>query len=427
MKLMQDVEISDQAAKAAQLQEREEVLAEFSAKIDGPRINAVEELPTSHTVMLTGSTGTLCTYILDALLKDTSIAHIHCLNRRPDSLEIQRQKSALYHLNSSLLSSRVTFWHADLSLSNLGLAPQAFELLQESTTTIIHSAWNVNFNLSLPSFKPDLLNLVNLINFTATASKTPNLFFLSSVSSVMGYGTNSHLTPETIISTDTPAPNGYANSKHIAERLLDHAAQTRGIRTSLARVGQVAGAVRNPGLWNKAEYFPSLVRSSLQVGAIPSSIGSALDRIDWVPIDLLAEVLTGLALRESQPGCVNVYHPLNLHTKTWSSIIAVVADELSRISGGKTFETVSLLEWVQRVRRDIETAGESQKAVGESDLQALLDRNPAAKLIGFFEGLASMQPDNVLDTHVTAEVSEKLRAVEGIKEEWVRKWVREWM
>ena len=60
-------------------------------------------------------------------------------------------------------------------------------------------------------------------------------------------------------------------------------------------------------------------------------------------------------------------------------------------------------------------------------MQALLYRNPAAKLIEFFERLPSTQSDNVLDTHVTAEVSEKLRAVEGIKEEWVRKWLREWM
>jgi thioester reductase-like protein len=93
-------------------------------------------------------------------------------------------------------------------------------------------------------------------------------------------------------STYTLAPNGYAKSKNVAERLLDHAAQTRGIRTSFARVGQVAGVVRT---------FPQRVRSSLQIGAVPSSDGTTLDRIDWIPVDLLAEVLTALVLRESQP------------------------------------------------------------------------------------------------------------------------------
>jgi FlaA1/EpsC-like NDP-sugar epimerase len=83
---MQEDQVSEKAIKEAQLQEREEILTDFIAKIDGPRINASsEDLPSSHTVLLTGSTGTLGTYILDALLEDTSVAHIHCLNRREDS------------------------------------------------------------------------------------------------------------------------------------------------------------------------------------------------------------------------------------------------------------------------------------------------------------------------------------------------------
>lgn len=60
--------------------------------------------------------------------------------------------------------------------------------------------------------------------------------------------TDSHLAPETIIFTNAPALDGHANSNYIAERLLDDAVRTRGIRTSLARVSQVAGAVRKPGL-----------------------------------------------------------------------------------------------------------------------------------------------------------------------------------
>lgn len=180
-------------------------------------------------------------------------------------------------------------------------------------------------------------------------------------------------------------------------------------------------------VWNKAEYFPSLVKSSLQISAIPSTVGATLDRIDWVPIDLLADVLPDLALRESQPSHINVYHPLNLRPTTWSSIIATVADELSQLSDGKPMEFVDLPEWVQRVRQDTESSGGSQRKVDESDLQALLEKNPAAKLIKFFEGIVSVQSENILDTQGTAGVSEKLRSIEGIKGEWIRKWTREWM
>jgi thioester reductase-like protein len=291
--------------------------------------------------------------------------------------------------------------------------------LQTTATVIIHNAWNVNFNLALPSFKPDLQGTVNLINFTTTAPKSPHLFFISSISSVMNHLTESKLTPEAVVTTSQPAPNGYANSKYLAEQLLDNAARTHSIRTSFARVGQVAGAVKATGLWNKTEWFPSLVMSSLQVGAIPNSIGSTLSRIDWVPIDLLAEVLVDISLREPSPGC-KVFHPLNLHPKTWEEMIPTVVDVLSK-SSSNVIEKVSISEWTQRVRRDIEIGSE------KSDLQALMERNPAAKLIEFFEGLASAGDDNLLDTQRTAEESRRLMEIPDVKAEWIRKWLGEWM
>ncbi|KAE8321898.1 hypothetical protein BDV39DRAFT_210265 [Aspergillus sergii] len=85
--------------------------------------------------------------------------------------------------------------------------------------------------------------------------------------------TDNGLTPEELITTTTPAPNSYTNS-------------------------QIAGPVRSPSLWNKAEWFPSLVLSSLHVGALPDTLAPALDRIDWVPSDLLAAILVNLALKK---------------------------------------------------------------------------------------------------------------------------------
>lgn len=43
--------------------------------------------------------------------------------------------------------------------------------------------------------------------------------------------------------------------------------------------------------------------SSLQESAIPESMSSTLNRIDWVRIDLLAEILVGLALSQHDEGC----------------------------------------------------------------------------------------------------------------------------
>ncbi|PYI07034.1 acetyl-CoA synthetase-like protein [Aspergillus sclerotiicarbonarius CBS 121057] len=425
LRIQHHQQASAEATKQAQLQQRAQLLQEFSAQIRSsgkvsPRASQ------SQTVILTGSTGNLGTYILDTLLKTPSVTHVHCLNRKDDAADVQRQKIEAYSLNLDL--SRVSFWTADLARPELGLGSEVLETLRQTATLVIHNAWAVNFNLSLPSFKPNLAGVVNLINFSAQSTQSPHLFFISSISSTMGYRTDNGLTPEAVIQTTTPAPNGYADSKYLAELLLDQAARQGRVHASFARVGQIAGAVRSAGLWNRAEWFPSLVLSSLHVGALPDTFGPALDRIDWMPIDLLADVLVELALGDHRAadGSVNVYHPVNLHPRTWENIRPGVADALSKVSG-KTVDTVPFRDWVQRVREDIETAGAGSQLT-EGELQAVLAKNPAAKLLEFFEGIMSETGrENVLDTQVTAQLSDKLRGVEAVQPEWVQKWVGEWL
>ncbi|PYI31348.1 NRPS-like enzyme [Aspergillus indologenus CBS 114.80] len=449
-KLHQQGKESTQLQQEILLQERDQLLQKCISQIELSSDCASQSVnrPQMQTVILTGSTGQLGSYILDALLKNFSVTHIHCLNRNERARETQHERMVTYGL--SLLAnheSRLSFWTADLSRGDLGLQRGILQQLQQTTTLIIHNAWTVNFNHSLAFFEPHLQGVANLINFTARSPQSPRLFFLSSISSTIGHKTESSLTPETVITTTTPAPNGYANSKYIAEHLLDRAAQQpqhsqdsheRRPSFAFARVGQVAGAVRAPGLWNPAEWFPSLVRSSLHLKALPDTLGPALNRIDWVPIDLLAEVLVDLALLGgthggkmdgSAGGQVQVYHPVNLHPQSWDEVLPAIAKELAARSDGNELELIPLREWVQRVRLDVETAGrgEDRQKLEETELQLLLARNPAAKLLEFFEGLIGQtESDNTLETVRTAEVSRRLQEVEGVQPEWVRKWIGEW-
>ncbi|GAA87321.1 NRPS-like enzyme [Aspergillus luchuensis] len=429
LRIQQDQTASSEATKTVQLQQRDQLLREFSAQLSTDRTTSSSNAsrPNTHTVILTGSTGNLGTYLLDALLKTPGVSHVHCLNRKADAADVQRQKSAAYTLHPDL--SRVSFWTADLTAPDLGLSPETLTRLQQTTTLVIHNAWAVNFNLSLASFRPQLASVVNLLNFSHHATHLPRLFFISSISSTMGHRTPDHLTPETVIETATPGPNGYADSKYIAEHLLHHATRQNQTRTVLARVGQVAGAVHAPGLWNRTEWFPSLVVSSLHVGALPDTLGPALDRIDWMPIDLLAEVLVDLAVRDDEDSAgdaVRVYHPVNLHPRNWTDLRPEVAAALAT-TAGKAVQTVAFREWVLRVRKDLETAGAGAHLT-ESQLLKVLARNPAAKLLEFFEGIMGQEGrENVLDTRDTAARSERLRAVESMQAEWVRKWVGEWI
>ena len=104
----------------------------------------------------------------------------------------------------------------------------------------------------------------------------------------------------------------------------------------------------------------------------------------------------------------------------------MVADALATGSG-KMIETVPFRDWVQRVRRDIETAAAGPK-LSDGELQAILARNPVVKLLEFFEGIMSQTGrENVLDTQVTGQLSETLRGVDAVQPEWIQKWVGEWL
>ena len=250
-------------------------------------------------VMLTGSTGSLGSYLLDTLLKNPKIAHVHCLNRSENSEERQRLSNTSRGLSTDWFNTRISFHQSDFSQEYLGLNINVYRYLLDNITHIIHNAWEVNFNHPLSSFEtPHILGIRQLIDFSARSAKGARIFFISSISSAMNWSLN-HMgpVPERIVDdTSAPLPMGYAQSKYVAERLLDQATRIAGIPTTICRVGQVAGPVKTHGVggvWNKSEWLPSLISSSKYLGMIPESLGPN-DMIDWVPVDILSKILVDL-------------------------------------------------------------------------------------------------------------------------------------
>ncbi|KAL3493686.1 NRPS-like enzyme [Aspergillus germanicus] len=412
---------TQEASDEKQLQERSALLQEFLRHIHSDKTgseitgNDTQE----HTVTLTGSTGTLGTYILDTLLQDPSVAHVYCLNRSHDSKNVQLQKTNQFSLSTSLSSSRVSFHTADLSQPDLALPRETLITIRRTTTHIIHNAWLLRYESPHP----------HLRGKHHTRRDTDNHFHFF---------------------------HRLWNSKYLAEHIINHAVKTQHLRASVARVGQIAAAVNGPGAWKREEWFPSLVRSSLWLGALPSSLGPVLDRVDWVPVDLLAAVLVELALVSTQPvipevgtdAGVEVLHPHNTFPTAWDVLAPTIASILASYSG-RPMETIPLTEWIERVRRDLERSSDdgsdgsgdsnasrsrrnssSQGSVvsgGEESLHTTLEENPAVKLLGFFESLVVDDANDirVFETSRAVKRSKKLRNVPSVSEEWVKKWVPE--
>ena len=380
--------------------------------------------------VLTGSTGSIGSYLLGSLLSNTSVSHIFCLNRSQESASIQQTRNTLRHLTYSLDNRRVSFLNADLTKPNLGLPESTYRQLLQSTTHIIHNAWPVNFNLSLDAFGPSLAGVKGLIQFAASASQSPQLLFVSSIATTVNLLQS--VIPETVIpSYSAPPESGYAASKYIAEQVLDYASAKLSSPIRIARVGQVAGPINSPGAWNKNEWFPSLVISSVAVGAVPETLGSM--SIDWVPIDVLADVLHEITIFEQREpanttrGAV-VMQPVNSHVVSWQSLLPSVRRVLDT-KARKPLQVVTLREWIGKVRTEAEKTRDDKN--NETKFEArrvarMLQRNPAAKLLDWFEALLERSVEDEVkkwENAAAVKASKALGKLGPVSEQWITAWV----
>ena len=91
---------------------------------------------------------------------------------------------------------------------------------------------------------------------------------------------------EVLSNPEIAVGTGYSESKWVAERILDVAAERTALRPVVVRLGQVCGD--GSGTWNENEWFPSLVKSGLTLGCLPS-VDGVRSPIDLIPGLLLTE------------------------------------------------------------------------------------------------------------------------------------------
>ncbi|KAL8847954.1 MAG: hypothetical protein Q9221_007019 [Calogaya cf. arnoldii] len=429
---------SQSTHKKDRLANREGLLQEYTRKIDQlPLPSSRGKAASSRIIVLTGSTGALGSYILRRLLADPTVQHVYCLNRAPESHHLQIERNSHRQVVTDLSADRVTFYTCDLSSSDLGLRADVYEVLVASGPVIIHCAWPVDFNLSVDAFRPQLDGVVNLVELASRSKQASRLFFVSSINSVMSCQSPKSRIPEEIIDMHTTVhPIGYAESKYLSELILQHASKKLSVDCSVARVGQLTGAAQGVGAWNPAEWFPSLVISSAHTGALPSSLGSSFDNMSWIPIDLAAEIIVDIAVTNGQPephydneeASPLVYHLVNPFSVHWQSMRSTVARTISHFIS-KPLEIVSPTTWIAKVRDSLETTMLHQAGDKKQELDEALRLNLAAKLLDFYT--ETMRQDNSdgaqWDQEKTMAQSKRLRDIPALKEEWMEKWVGEWL
>ncbi|KAH7020725.1 uncharacterized protein B0I36DRAFT_251534, partial [Microdochium trichocladiopsis] len=374
----------------------------------------------SGVVILTGSTGSLGSYMLDQLISAEDVREIWCLNRSSSGEERQTELANHRGLRAEWsVRKKVHFRQADLSKVMLGLDEGDYQYLKSQATHIIHNQWQVDFNLSLASFEPHVAGVHNLIRFWAESSSAARLAFVSSVG-VAEHWVGSEV-PEEAITDLSTAAMGYGQSKLVAEALIVESAVAMAVPSMILRVGQIAGPVGagdglgRKGVWKRNEWFPTIIKVSRHLGVLPASLGKQ-DKVTWIPVDVPATVLLELTLQDyDSKANLFVYNLTNPREASWNNLFPVIQRQLAAKCGSQTVEVVPWEDWVAL----LESAA-TQKEASNNVM-------PGIQLLPFFQSMNhGGRTKKRFATAKAQERSPTLRGLEPVDVVWMETWMEQW-
>ena len=139
---------SDETGGSSKLREMESLLDKYVKSL--PVDKRHKRLPVTQgtTVLLTGSTGSLGSYLLNELSNDPNVQHIICLDRSSSAAEKHRETGPKRGLKP-LDPERVEFFKANLADPQLGVGNEVYERLKNTVTHIIRKATPLSIALSI--------------------------------------------------------------------------------------------------------------------------------------------------------------------------------------------------------------------------------------------------------------------------------------
>ncbi|KAI9459305.1 acetyl-CoA synthetase-like protein [Russula earlei] len=394
-------------------------------------------LPSWNIYLLTGTTGGLGSNMLAQLLKTPDVMRVYAFNRRSKSATSHaRQLSAFTQrgLDTRLLSSKkLVYVEGDLSARNFDLDDKLygevskvgltanllsydlFAQIHKSVTHIIHNAWKINLNLSLTSFEDGISGVRALVDFAIASPliRPPHLLFVSSISVFINFENKGSVIEEVLSNREVAIGTGYSESKWVAERILDAAAERTALRPVVVRLGQVCGD--GNGTWNEKEWFPSLIKSALTLRCLPSLDGT----VAWITAPDAAAAILEMSRIKPVPDThtLHVVHPRGV---PFNNLIASVASSLD-------VPLVPYPEWLSSLSEE-----HKAKSYSAENLENAQAENPALRLFSFFQSVRTgpeWEPLGVarLDTTRAVRVSRTLaKDAKPLGEENVDKWLSAW-
>ncbi|WP_415878280.1 amino acid adenylation domain-containing protein [Methylomonas sp. TEB] len=295
------------------------------------------DVAAARTLLLTGATGFLGAFLLADLLALTQ-AKVFCLVRAENQQQAMsrlRRQVEQYELSDWVDFSRVVAVCGDLAEPRLGLSGHDYRDIAEQVEVIYHNGALVNFIQPYQALKAaNVLGTEEVLRLAAS-SKAKAIHYVSTVSvfseppaEITGHQ-----------ETDEPVqhgnlPNGYAQSKWVAEKLVV-AARERGFQVSIYRPAIVAGD-SGSGAWNSSDFWCRLIKGCIQMGYAPYE----RVRIDMAPVDYMSRAIVTLSRQAGAAGRIfHLNHPQPPYSDQWLD---------SFESLGYRIERIPYRDWLQK-------------------------------------------------------------------------------
>ncbi|KAG7088662.1 putative NRPS-like protein biosynthetic cluster [Marasmius oreades] len=398
------------------IRKMEEMIEKYSAGLeDGDIPMKSQKGEGQHTVLLTGSTGSLGSHILFDLIRDTTrVNKIYALNRSPSAPEKQKEKFADKGLDAGVLkTNRVVY------------LTQNQDPLPSDIDVVIHNAWKLDFNFGLEGFEGSVKDLRGLIDHVKSLNHNARFLFTGSISAAHAWkgrkGCGEGF-PEKTMEAKYAVGGGYGEAKYVCERILDNS----GIEATSFRIGQITGSKESPA-WSETDWVPIIVKSSLEMGVIPDAAGV----VSWIPSHIVSSTILDIAFADRHEPAVNIVHPRPVK---WTEVMKEIKEALEDFGVAKSeLKVVPYKEWFSILEKKAEA--------GASSGAKAFEKIPAIKLLHFYRGQAVADEANRLNNgdsveavdlqELTIENARKLskafRDAPPVGREDVRAWVKYWV
>ena len=290
--------------------------------------------PPRH-VLLTGASGFLGVYLLEALLRRG--VRVTCLVRArtdEDALRAMRQRAT--DAGRAIDWQRVDVARGDLGLPDLGLTAAWRGSLARHVDAIVHCGAWVHHRLGYRTLRATNVVATGALLRLALEARRKTFCLVSTESvghALQGVSERGDVAADA--AAHPPASDmGYVLSKWVAEQWVADAHRRFGLDAIIARPGNITGDTRTGYSNYASNHFWRLVKGCVTMGRYPETPMT----VEMTPVDVLAERIAALST-DAAPGLrvANLGNPTRI---PWSTLMRQVAE-----IGGWTIEACPAAEW----------------------------------------------------------------------------------